>query len=102
MEIDDLEKMMEKAKDAAKQWDDFEDDLKDIVQKKGYDLRAITPALPCIYAQMCDSLEMPFEDAVAFALKAISKIYGVEMVKVSEEREDINEAEFHSGSNTHH
>ena len=87
------------AEDALEQWDAFEDDVKDIVEKKGYDLSAIAPSLPCIYAQMCESLEMPFEDAVSFALNAISKIYGVEIVKVAP---DHTEADYHNGTDTPH
>ena len=98
MDKAELEELMGKAEEMAKQWDNFEDDVKDIIRKKGYDLKAVAPAMPCIYAQMCESLDMPFEDAIAFAMKAICKIYDVEMVKVK----DTNEAEIHSGTNTPH
>lgn len=96
--LEDLKKL---AEESMEQWDAFEDDVHNIVEKKGYDLSAIAPSLPCIYAQMCESLEMPFENAVTYALNAISKVYGVEIVKVKESSSHT-EADFHNGGETHH
>ena len=96
-----MEELKEMAEESVKQWDAFEDDVRDIIKKKGYDLSAIAPSMPCMYAEMCESLEMPFENAVTYALNAISKVYGVEIVRVNEGG-DHTEADLHAGSDTHH
>lgn len=96
-----MEELKEMAEESVKQWDAFEDDVRDIIKKKGYDLSAIAPSMPCMYAEMCESLEMSFENAVTFALSAISKVYGVEIVRVNEGG-DHTEADIHTGSDTHH
>jgi transcriptional regulatory protein LevR len=77
------------SKEIVETFNRLEGEIVSLIEDGKYTGKTAGPVLALLYAETCDSIDMPFEKAVHYVLHVLSTVYGVEMVKVDEE--DKNE-----------
>lgn len=73
------------AKEILAKHQKLEGEIVDLLDKGDYTEKTAGPVLMMLYAETCNTMDMPFDRAVAYALHVLATIYDVELVKVKTE-----------------
>lgn len=81
------------AKEILAKHQKLEGEIVDLLDKGNYTEKTVGPVLMMLYAETCNTMDMPFDRAVAYALHVLATVYDVELVKVKTEDVTDEDAE---------